>query len=123
MMTNVFRPTTRPAATRPQALNPNGIPSLSPGLRGTNYPGFGSHTGFNPERVAARPASFVSHGDFEPVPQPFQGWGIFADGAPRVARASQPWADGSNPFRIEEPRPTNQSRADLSVRSQKENFV
>jgi hypothetical protein len=34
-------------------LNPNGIPSLSPGLRGTNYPGWVRPTGHTPERVAS----------------------------------------------------------------------
>src|SRR5947207_12740450 len=31
--------------------NPKGIPSQSPGLRGTSYPGSAVARGFNPERV------------------------------------------------------------------------
>ena len=35
------------------ALNPNGIPHVSPGLRGTSYPGLTDRGSTNPERVAA----------------------------------------------------------------------
>ena len=36
--------------------NPNGIPSLSPGLRGTSYPGSRSCSPFNPNGVASSAA-------------------------------------------------------------------
>jgi len=36
------------------------------------------------------------------APQPFQGWFSLAR-LPRVARPSQPWAGGLNPFGIEDP--------------------
>jgi Protein of unknown function (DUF3631) len=36
-----------------QTENPKGIPSFSPGLRGTSYPGFEAADVYNPERVAA----------------------------------------------------------------------
>ena len=41
--------------------------------------------------------------DCETAPQPFQGWLSLAR-LPRVARSSQPWAGGPNPFGIEDPR-------------------
>jgi hypothetical protein len=47
--------------------NPNGIASLSPGLRGTRYPGFTAQNIFpNPERVAS------PHHHAAAI-QPFQG--------------------------------------------------
>src|SRR6266567_2948694 len=33
---------------RPRDVNPNGIPSLSPGLRGTSYPGSATAPGLQP---------------------------------------------------------------------------
>src|SRR5207249_1224604 len=38
----------------------------------------------------------------ETAPQPFRGWFSLAR-LPRVARPSQPWAGGLNPFGIEDP--------------------
>src|SRR5438445_12055287 len=40
--------------------------------------------------------------DCETAPQPFQGWNSLAR-LPRVARSSQRWAGGPNPFGIEDP--------------------
>jgi hypothetical protein len=34
-------------------MNPNGIPSISPGLRGTRYPGLADPKKFNPNGVAS----------------------------------------------------------------------
>ena len=95
------------ALCRSAAGNPKGIPSQSPGLRGTSYPG---------SCVGQR------------ADQPQRGCGPGAGGAatplgllslrtalPRVARSSQPWAVGRNPVgipgdrhlkRIEQERPT-----------------
>jgi hypothetical protein len=77
------------------ALNPNGIPSLSPGLRAERYPGSTSQTRHNPERVASNPRRSIAK-RFNPfrVETPSLR-------SPRVARASQPWADGCNPCGIE----------------------
>jgi len=43
-------------------------------------------------------------------PQPFQGWHSLAR-LPRVARPSQPWAGGLNPFGIEDPCKVQRGRA------------
>ncbi len=81
-------------------LNPEGIPSFSPGLRVGELPWVGSKEILcNPEGVAAR---------LESSPSPRRGFGASTPSglgnlcacAPRVARASQPWAECSNPFRI-----------------------
>ena len=72
--------------------NPKGIPSLSPGLRGTSYPGKTSEGEFNPNGVVAYRVDMRCN----PV-----GVGRFCIGPPRVARSSQPWADGHNPVGIE----------------------
>jgi hypothetical protein len=74
-----------------QFRNPKGIVSSSPGLRGTSYPGlasvwFSTPTGLLPLAV--------------PGPQPRWGWPT-PPAFPRVARGSQPWALGRNPFGIQ----------------------
>jgi hypothetical protein len=61
---------------RRSLLNPNGIVSSSPGLRAASYPGLGSQSVFNPERVVARRRFLASLGPLGRVLQPFQGWGI-----------------------------------------------
>jgi hypothetical protein len=83
---------------RPQ-LNPNGIPSFSPALRRPRrYAGLSANTILQPWRgcvfgpLRHRPRACSN---------PFRVE-IPAIGAPRVARSSQPWADGCNPFGIEE---------------------
>ncbi len=80
-------------AAFPTELNPNGIPSLSPGLRGTSYPGLASNPLHNPERVAANPRRSIHAGRFNP----FRVEDHFAL-TPRAAPSSQPRADGCNPF-------------------------
>jgi hypothetical protein len=68
-------------------VNPNGIPSFSPGLRGTSYPGFTFPKSiFNPEGVAS-----AFHHEWI---QPFQGWVIF-HAPPSVAPpgSGQRWAE------------------------------
>ena len=63
-------------------MNPNGIPSLSPGLRRRSYPGLCVRKLFpNPERVASSGARF----DATPL-----GLMKHLIRFPRVARASQP---------------------------------
>ena len=67
-----------------RAPNPKGIPSQSPGLRGTSYPGSWSRDGHNPNGVASfrtRPCAATPLGLMENL-----------DRVPRVARPSQPWA-------------------------------
>ena len=73
--------------------NPKGIPSLSPGLRGTSYPGSTTSEGeFNPNGVVACRVDKRCN----PV-----GVGRIPIGPPKVARSSQPWADGHNLVGIE----------------------
>ena len=81
-------------------LNPKGIASSSPGLRGTSYPGLGSRIVINPERVGARHRFLASRARSGHMLQPLQGWRFLAPITPRVARASQPWAQRQNPFGI-----------------------
>jgi hypothetical protein len=81
--------------------------SLSPGLRGTSYPGCAIGCGLNPEGVGSSVARLVVN------PTAWRRERIGRGGEPtltglvgipmpepRVARASQPWAEGSNPFGI-----------------------
>jgi hypothetical protein len=78
--------------------------AASPGLRGTSYPGCAAGGCANPERVA----SFLPLTEVNltlgvrrlRVSQPLQGWRPLSVRLPRVARASQPWAERCNPFRI-----------------------
>lgn len=72
-------------------MNPNGIPSLSPGLPSPRgYPGLLVGNGLNPEWVAsdrpkdATPLGLMNH------------WHCI----PRVARSSQPWAERPYPFGV-----------------------
>jgi hypothetical protein len=80
--------------------NPKGIASLSPGLRGTSYPGSAHPMGRQPCRgcltAPIGPLSPPSHGTRS---NPFRV-GTASDGIPRVARASQPRAERFHPFRI-----------------------
>ena len=69
--------------------NPKGIESFSPGLRGTSYPG----------SQAAWISTPTGLGRVSAEPQP--RWGCWPSATfPRVARSSQPWALGRNPFGI-----------------------
>ena len=73
-----------------RCCNPKGIVSASPGLRGTSYPGW---------RPAAFPTPTGLRLVFTVWPQP--RWGCLPlPRCPRVARSSQPWASGRNPFGI-----------------------
>ena len=51
--------------------NPSGIPALSPGLRGTSYPGLAANPLHNPERVAANPRRSIHAGRVSFVAQMF----------------------------------------------------
>ena len=78
-------------------LNPNGIPSLSPagaGLRAGRYPGSTSQPRPNPDRVASHPRRALA--------QRFNPFRVDDSSSrpPRVAPASQPRAEGCNPFGI-----------------------
>ena len=76
-----------------RAPNPNGIPSISPGLPSPRgYPGSWSRAGHNPNGVA----SFVA---CQSAATPLGLMGIFIR-VPRVARASQPWAERRYPFGV-----------------------
>ena len=89
-------------ATQPKVVgtsaNPNGIASISPGLRAARYPGSRIANSANPERVASKPHS--KRGTIRAI-----GYNPFrvddgADGLPSVAPASQRRADGWNPVGI-----------------------
>src|SRR6266516_7302512 len=74
--------------------NPNGISPSSPRLRGTSYLGSTVQPTHNPNGVVLTVLSGIKA-------QPRWGW-MLSPPSPRVARASQPWAGGLNPFGIEE---------------------
>jgi hypothetical protein len=90
--------------SRGAVLNPNGIPSFSPRLRAERYPGSTSQTRPNPERVASNPRRSIAKRF-----SPFRVDNSFSR-VPRVARASQPWADGCNPVGIEKARRCGETR-------------
>jgi hypothetical protein len=86
----------------PACLNPEGIPSISPGLRVGELPWVVSNgILFNPEGVAAGAGFFLGLAPCDRCFNPFRV-GESLSPSPRVARPSQPWAECSNPFRIEE---------------------
>ena len=87
--------------------HPERMASLSPGLRGTSYPGCAMGWGLNPERVV----SVVRRTVAIPVAWRRERTGRGGEATltglvglsilePRVARASQPWAESCNPFGI-----------------------
>jgi hypothetical protein len=84
-------------------LNSKGILSLSPGLQGTSYPGC-YRTQVSPTLKGLRHQTGTTAARQRPAPccNPFR---VEHDSGiqPRVARASQPWAGGYNPFGIEHP--------------------
>src|ERR1039458_4001150 len=87
--------------SRPKEVNPKGIPSLSPGLRAASYPGCESNNYSSTLKGLKRPARPTKARE-EPAPRynPFRV--EHAPGTqPRVARGSQPWANGYNPVGIE----------------------
>jgi hypothetical protein len=75
-------------------LNPKGIPPQSPGLRAASYPGLTvrdsvpTPTGLWPPHAQSKATTPL-------------GLAIGSTAFPRVARGSQPWAGGHNPFGIE----------------------
>jgi len=84
-----------------QGVNPKGIPSQSPGLRGTSYPGC-DRSKEPPTLKGLQRLTRTAAARHKPAPccNPFRverGSGT----QPRVARSSQPWAEGYNPFGIE----------------------
>jgi hypothetical protein len=72
-------------------VNPDGIPSQSPGLRGTSYPGFAVRKAFNPNGVA-------SFGSPRYDATPLGLFHSFSDFTPRVVASLQPWAECLSPF-------------------------
>ena len=71
--------------------NPEGIVSFSPGLRGTSYPG-------SEAEWISTPTGLRHACRAEPQPR----WGCLPSATfPKVARSSQPWALGRNPFGIQ----------------------
>ena len=86
----------------PTCLNPERIPSFSPGLRVGELPWVESNgILFNPEGVTAGPGFSFGLAPCKQCFNPFRV-GESLTPSPRVARSSQPWAECSNPFRIEE---------------------
>ena len=87
-------------------LYPNGIPSFSPGLGGTTYPGYDAKQTLNPNGVAPLPSHDGVSLNQSPVFSMTRtgttplGLNPFSDRCPRVARSSQPWALWRNPFGI-----------------------
>jgi hypothetical protein len=87
--------------------NPEGIVSFSPGLRGTSYPGFQHRKTLQPCKGCITvptdafwpPCHWITDPADEERSNPFR---VDASSyhTPRVARASQPWAERSRPFRM-----------------------
>src|SRR5258708_36312422 len=75
-----------------KSVNPEGIPSLSPGLRGTSYPGLRSL-----EDLPTPTGLYQTDASTDATPL---GLNPISNGFPRVARDSQPWAELCNPFGI-----------------------
>jgi hypothetical protein len=88
--------------SRWKEANPEGIPSLSPGLRGTSYPGCGRSKD-SPTLKGFQPLTGTTAAHSKPAPC-CNLFRVEHDSRtqPRVARGSQPWAGGYNPFGIEE---------------------
>jgi hypothetical protein len=90
-----------PTSRGAKEANPEGIPSLSPGLRGTSYPGCGSSKE-SPTLKGLQLLTGTAAARQRPALccNPFR----VEDSSgtqPRVARASQPWAERYNPLGIE----------------------
>ena len=87
--------------------NPKGIASLSPGLRGASYPGYVIASHLNPEGVASsvtravvNPMAWRRKRVAQEGEATLTGLVVLSVLEPRVARASQPWAERSHPFRM-----------------------
>ena len=76
--------------------NPIGIPSHSPGLRGTSYPGSLSVKPPQPQRGCGQ--SVPDRG--QDIGRNAVGVVSISERAPKVGVARQPWAGGRNPFGI-----------------------
>jgi hypothetical protein len=87
--------------SRPQEVNPEGIPSISPGLRAASYPGCEASKD-SPTLKGLKPPARPTEARQEPAPRynPFRVEHTSRT-QPRVARSSQPWARGYNPVGIE----------------------
>jgi hypothetical protein len=114
----------------PLSQNPNGIPSHSPGLRASRYPGKRPHRMINPNGVVYSsflPTSnlclsldlffsmFCNNARRSSGHNPV-GVAMFIRSFPRVARCAQPWAMGRNPVGI-------LKRQDLCTQFRPPNFV
>ena|SRR5947208_507651 len=93
--------------------HPNGTESLSPGLRGTSYPGCRRSCQSSTLQGLHQLLSISSDAPIywakeHPDERAATLTGLLppADPKPRVARSSQPWAERCNPFGIERSRPT-----------------
>jgi hypothetical protein len=86
--------------SHPQEENPKGIPSLSPGLRAASYPGCEASKD-SPTLKGLEHSTRPPEARQEPSPRcnPFRVGHVLGT-QPRVARGSQPWAEGCNPFGI-----------------------
>ena len=76
--------------------NPNGIPSPSPGLRGTSYPGSPSVKPPQPQRGWGQSVPDRGHD----LGRNAVGVVSISGRAPKVGVGRQPWAGGRNPFGI-----------------------
>ncbi len=87
-------------------MNPNGIPSQSPGLRGTSHPGSAFHNLTNRNTVAALPfprAEASGHNAVCVVSVSERATQGSSD------RPEQPWAEGCNPVGIVPPSPVSKT--------------
>ena len=87
--------------------HPERMKSLIPGLRGPSYPGCAMVWDVNPERGAAsfrrsvvNPTAWRREWIGRGGDATLTGLGVLSMVEPRVARGSQPWAEGFNPFGI-----------------------
>ena len=76
--------------------NPNEIPSQSPGLRGTSYPGSSSVKPPQPQRGCGQSVPDRGHD----LGRNAVGVVSISERAPKVGVGRQPWAGGRNPFGI-----------------------
>ena len=84
--------------SRRVSVNPKGIPAQSPGLRACELPWVITPRACQPQRGCGL------GGDRAATPL---GLCAIVSSFPRVARASQPWAGGRNPFGIDRQSPAN----------------
>ena len=87
--------------------HPERMRSLSPGLRGKSYPGWAAGLRLNPEGVASsippkwvNPTVWREERTGRAGDTTLTGLAGLSRFEPRVARASQPWAERYNPFGI-----------------------